>query len=53
MSEELRIEARKRALKIAKAFGWPLGGQEYQDEFDHILEVLIKEKIENEKVKHE
>jgi hypothetical protein len=47
-NEELRIEARKRALSVAKTFGWPLGGREYQDEFDDILENLIKEKIRRE-----
>jgi len=48
-TEELRMEARKRALSVAKTFGWPLGGREYQDEFDQILENLIKEKIKQEK----
>lgn len=46
--EELRIEARKRALQVAKTFGWPLGGQEYKNEMEDILEGLIKDKLKRE-----
>lgn len=49
--EELRIQARKKALHVAKAFGWPIPGREYQEEFESVLERLIKEKIQEEKEK--
>ena len=48
-NEELRIEARKKASIAAKKFGWKIGGKEYQDEFDDILNELIMEKIRREK----
>jgi len=46
--EELRIEARKKALAAAKAFGWPLGGQEYKNEMEDILDGLIRDKLKRE-----
>jgi hypothetical protein len=47
-NEELRIEARKKAMNIAKTFGWPLGGQEYKNEYNDILENLIRDKVRRE-----
>jgi non-homologous end joining protein Ku len=47
-NEELRIVARKKALQVAKTFGWPLGGKEYQDEYNDILENLIRDKVRRE-----
>jgi hypothetical protein len=47
--EALRIQARKHALAMAKTFGWPLAGVEYQDEFESKLESLIKNELNEEK----
>jgi hypothetical protein len=43
--EELRMDARRKALQVAKTFGWPLGGEEYQEEFDAILDKMILEDL--------
>jgi len=50
---EMRMEARKKALAVAKTFGWPIPGLEYQGELDRILENLIKENIKKENEAYE